>query len=116
MLGIRIVAGLEAAIISPLLAALGSTLVRPSQQGRALAMVVMGVSIAIVFGVPASAWIAGYIGPRWLFVLIASLTTVTAGLIACLIRDRSSGGRVSPRQFIKLIQQSSTLSGLSVSL
>src|SRR5260221_3380059 len=112
----RIVAGLGAALISPVLSALGSTLVPPSQQGRALAIVVMGVSIATVVGVPASAWIAGYIGPRWLFVLIASLTTVTAGLIACLIRDRSSGGRVSPRQFIKLIQQSSTLSGLSVSL
>jgi predicted MFS family arabinose efflux permease len=112
----RIVAGLGAALISPVLSALGSTLVPPSQQGRALAIVVMGVSIATVVGVPASAWIAGYIGPRWLFVVIASLTTVTAGLIACLIRDRSSGGRVSPRQFIKLIQQSSTLSGLSVSL
>jgi predicted MFS family arabinose efflux permease len=112
----RIVAGLGAALISPVLSALGSTLVPPSQQGRALAIVVMGVSIATVVGVPASAWIAGYIGPRWLFVLIASLTIVTAGLIACLIRDRSSGGRVSPRQFIKLIQQSSTLSGLSVSL
>src|SRR5260370_6752963 len=76
----------------------------------------MGVSIATVVGVPASAWIAGYIGPRCLFVLIASLTIVTAGLIACLLRDRSSGGSVSPRQFIKLIQQSSTLSGLSVRL
>jgi MFS family permease len=59
----RIVAGLGAALISPVLSALGSTLVPPSQQGRALAIVVMGVSIATVVGVPASAWIAGHIGP-----------------------------------------------------
>src|SRR5260221_8875800 len=81
----RIVAGLGAALLSPVLSALGSTMVPPSQQGRALAIVVMGVSIATVVGVPASAWIAGHIGPRWLFVLIASPTTVTARMSRYLI-------------------------------
>src|SRR5713226_9354597 len=87
----RIVMGLGAALISPILAALGSSMVKPAQQGAALSTILMGLGISAVIGVPSSAWIALHVGPRWMFASIAGLTLITAMSIVVFIRDRSPG-------------------------
>ncbi len=52
----RVVMGLGAALLSPVVFALAPSLVKPKQQGGALAVVSIGISLATVLGVPASAW------------------------------------------------------------
>ena len=63
----RILMGLGAALAGPMILALGSTLVETHLQGRALATVTMGITVASVVSVPASTWAAAHIGSRWLF-------------------------------------------------
>ncbi len=108
----RIVMGLGAALISPILAALGSSMVKPAQQGAALATILMGLGISAVIGVPSSAWIALHVGPRWMFASIAGLTLITAMSIVVFIRDRSPGERVSPKQVVALVQRPATIGAL----
>ncbi|MDB5104824.1 MAG: transporter [Fibrobacteres bacterium] len=110
----RLVMGLGAALLSPVLLALGSSLVEPQRQGGALAIVSMGISIATVVGVPASAWLGEHLGPRLLYAGLAAVLVATAVLIARLVPDRSRGERVGPRQALRLLGRPSTLSGLSV--
>jgi predicted MFS family arabinose efflux permease len=110
----RILMGLGAALLSPVLLALGSSLVKQKQQGGALALVSMGISIATVVGVPASAWLTAHFGPRWLFGILALAMIATGVLIALFIPDRSRGERVSIRQAAALLGRRATLSGLSV--
>src|SRR6266849_2814974 len=108
----RIIMGLGAALISPILAALGSSMVKPAQQGAALATILMGLGISAVIGVPSSAWIALHVGPRWMFAILAALTLVTAFFISVFIHDRSPGERVSPRQVLALSQRPATIGAL----
>ena len=110
----RLFMGLGAALLSPVLLALGSSLVKPQQQGGALALVSMGISIATVIGVPASSWLAAHAGPRALFGILAAILAGTAVLIAATARDRSRGERVSVSQALHLLRTPSTLSGLFV--
>jgi predicted MFS family arabinose efflux permease len=110
----RVAMGLGAALLSPVLLALGSSLVPPRQQGSALALISMGISIATVIGVPTASWLALHLGPRALFGALALVLAGTAGLVAAFVRDRSRGERVSPRQALHLLGTPATLSGLLV--
>ena len=110
----RIVMGLGGGLISPVLLALGSTLVKPHQQGAALATISMGISVATVVGVPAASWIAVHSGPRILFWGLAALLALTAAWIAFSVGDRSRGERVSVAQALPLLGTPSTLTGLLV--
>jgi predicted MFS family arabinose efflux permease len=110
----RVLMGLGAALLSPVMFALATSLVKPRQQGGALAVVSLGISLATVVGVPASAWLAGHLGPRVLYAILAGVLIGTGGLIAAFLADRSRGERVSPRQAYLLLTRPATLSGLSV--
>jgi DHA1 family inner membrane transport protein len=110
----RIVMGLGAALASPMILALGSTLVEPHLQGRALATVMMGITVASVVSVPASTWAAAHIGPRWLFASIGFTTFIAVTLIAFFVQNRSPGVRVKPAQFVDLVRRPANITGLSV--
>ena len=110
----RILMGLGAALASPMILALGSTLVEPALQGRALAIAMMGITIASVIGVPASTWIATLVGPRWLFAGIGLMTYAAVALVAFFVQNRSPGIRVKPGQFVDLVRRPANITGLSV--
>ena len=110
----RIVMGLGAALASPMILALGSTLVEPALQGRALATVMMGITVSSVVGVPASAWIAARVGAHWLFAGIGLVTYLAVALIAVFVQNRLPGTRVKPGQFVDLIRRPANISGLFV--
>lgn len=54
----RIVMGLGASLIGPVLIALGAELVAPEERGSAIAMILLGVSMASMVGIPLAAWLA----------------------------------------------------------
>ncbi len=110
----RVLMGIGAGLIGPVLSALGSSIVKPHQQGSALAIVLMGLSVASVVGVPLCAWISLQVGPRLLFAAIALLAMASAGLIAVLVGDQVPGARVSPVQVRGLLSRAPTISALLV--
>ena len=110
----RVLMGIGAGLIGPVLSALGSSIVKPHQQGSALAIVLMGLSVASVIGVPLCAWISLQVGPRLLFAAIALLAMASAGLIAVLVGDQVPGARVSPVQVRGLLSRAPTISALLV--
>ncbi len=114
LLAARILMGLGSALLSPVLLALGASMVKPPQQGAALAVVSMGISLATVLGIPASAWLGALVGPRLLYAIIALLLIALGVAIALLVDDRSAGERVNARKTVRLLGRPATLSGLAV--
>jgi DHA1 family inner membrane transport protein len=72
-------------------------LAAPGRKGRAVASVMLGLSVANVVGVPAATWLGQHLGWRSAFWTVAGLSLVTVVLIlACvpaLPADRSATGR-----------------------
>jgi DHA1 family inner membrane transport protein len=76
----RILAGCFAATYAPLAYMVGISLAPPEKRGQALALVVLGLTVANALGVPLGTWIGEHFGWHMSFVLVAGL----AGL-ACLV-------------------------------
>jgi DHA1 family inner membrane transport protein len=110
----RILMGLGAALAGPMILALGSTLVEPYLQGRALATVMMGLTVASVVSVPVSTWVAAHTGPRLLFASIGFTTFIAVALIAFFVQHRSPGVRVKLAQLVNLVRRPANITGLSV--
>jgi len=85
VLATRVLAGLGAALYTPLAAALAMASQPPERRGRALAFIAGGVSLSNVIGVPLGTWLGGAFGWRASFGLVAGLTALAAlGLVLTL--------------------------------
>jgi DHA1 family inner membrane transport protein len=78
-------------------------LVSPERRGRAVASVMMGLSVANVAGVPAATWLGQHVGWRATYLAAALLAVVTVGLVAWSV-PRTPGnpdatGRSEARDF-----------------
>lgn len=71
LLALRALAGLAAAVVSATAFAIAAQGAPPGRQGRALAVVTAGLTVALFTGVPVGAWIGALFGWRSTFVLIA---------------------------------------------
>ncbi|UQY45773.1 MFS transporter [Erwinia sp. PK3-005] len=75
----RVMMGLGAGLIGPVLVALGAELTHEQQRGRAIGIVLLGVSMASLAGIPLAAWIASLWGAKVLFALVG-LISLLSGL------------------------------------
>ncbi|ARP84662.1 MFS transporter [Bordetella genomosp. 8] len=80
----RFVAGLATGLAWSLLAPYARRMVAPSMQGRALAVAMFGIPLALSVGVPLSAWLGNMIGWRGVF---AIMSVMTLGLMAWVFRE-----------------------------
>ena len=101
-LGLRIVTGLAATLVLPSVAA--SLLVPAEQRGRALAIVLSGLTFAFALGIPLGTALGGWLGWRATFVFSGSLSLLAAigvrfGLPSLPSTDR--GGAASLRLAFK---------------
>ncbi|MER6673193.1 MFS transporter [Streptomyces sp. NPDC000983] len=87
-LAARFVAGVAAGVAWALLAGYARRLVPPRVQGRAVAVVMAGVPLALAVGVPAGTFLGGVFGWRTAFALMTALTAVLLGWIAVGVPDR----------------------------
>lgn len=78
----RFFAGVAAGLAWSLLAGYARRMVAPHQQGRALALAMVGTPIALSLGVPLGTWLGGLMGWRTTFGLMSALTL---GLIAWVL-------------------------------
>jgi DHA1 family inner membrane transport protein len=79
VLASRVLAGLGAAMFSPTATATGASLVPPEQRGRALAIVIAGLSSATALGAPMGTFIGGWLDWRATMWFVAIIGTI-AGL------------------------------------
>lgn len=114
LLASRIAMGLGAALISPVLGALGSGLVRRELQGSAIAIVLFGLSVAGMVGLPASAWVADGWGARALFAGIGVLAVFTALCVLRMVPTGGAGERIELATVRALLTDRVTFSALLV--
>jgi predicted MFS family arabinose efflux permease len=79
VLASRLLAGLGAAMFSPTATATGASLVPPEQRGRALAIVIAGLSSATALGAPMGTFIGGWLDWRatmWFVAIVGSLAAI----------------------------------------
>ncbi|MGL4859195.1 MAG: MFS transporter [Enterobacteriaceae bacterium] len=74
----RLVAGVGAGLYSPLASSCAANMVDVAQKGRALALILAGLSIGTALGVPIGLLIASGFGWRWTIGLIAILGIIAA--------------------------------------
>ena len=112
LLASRVAAGAGAALVGPMASAIGAGLVPPERQGRALAIVFGGMTLAVVLAVPLSAWLGGLIGWRAVLGILAVLGFVAMGGVALRVQDRNRGVPVDLRALLGVVTQ--RRAGLSV--
>jgi predicted MFS family arabinose efflux permease len=72
----RFLAGMAAGLAWSLLAGYARRMVEPHQQGKALALAMVGTPIALSLGVPLGTWLGGLVGWRTTFGTMSALTLV----------------------------------------
>jgi predicted MFS family arabinose efflux permease len=78
LLGGRIIAALGAAAFTPAATLFATALRPPAERGRAVAIVFGGLTVALALGVPVGSLLAGSIGYRGVFAVVAAVSLVTA--------------------------------------
>ncbi len=85
LLAIRIACGLVSTLISPVAGAAAAALVPPEERGRALAVVLAGLTLALAFGIPMGTAIGGIWDWRATFLYGGIVCIVSAGVLALLL-------------------------------
>lgn len=94
-LALRVVAGLAAAAVSPTALAIAGTAAPPGRDGRYLAVVTAGLTVALFTGVPFGALLGNVISWRATFVLIAAVSALVCVLCAFLAPSVPDGAGTS---------------------
>ncbi|MEE1621621.1 MFS transporter [Zafaria sp. Z1313] len=81
MLFSRFLSGLPHGAYFGIAAILASTLVPATMRGRAIAWVMLGLSVSNVLGVPVVTWLGQQLGWRWMFVVVGAVGALTWVLI-----------------------------------
>jgi len=83
-----------------------ANLAAPGRKGRAVALVMLGLSVANVVGVPAATWLGQHVGWRSAFVSVAVLAVLTAALVLAYVpasvAEPTADGRSELRAFSSL--------------
>jgi len=85
MLAFRFFAGLPHGAYFGVASLLAASLVPPAKRAQAIARVLLGLTVATIFGVPAANAIGQLAGWRFSFALVAALALATAVLVAWLV-------------------------------
>ncbi len=99
----RILAAASGSVATVLSINLASRVVEPAYRGRAIGLVVMGISGALVFGLPIGVFLGNFINWRAPFVLTALLS------FALILAVYYSLDRFAPSQVVSLAEQVRTL-------
>ena len=83
----RFFAGVAAGLAWSLLAGYARRMVAPHQQGKALALAMVGTPIALSLGVPLGTWLGGLVGWRTAFGLMSALTLVLIAWVLVKVPD-----------------------------
>ncbi|GGD78923.1 MFS transporter [Paenibacillus nasutitermitis] len=113
----RVITALAAGIFAPAATNIAAKLVKPEMRGRALSIVIGGLTIALVLGVPVGVWIASLSSWRWTFWIVGIVSLVAAILIRLYFPTVTVTERaVSVKERLLFLKHPSILSSLLVTL
>ncbi|MEN0584956.1 MULTISPECIES: MFS transporter [unclassified Kosakonia] len=110
----RVVMGLGASLIGPVLVALGAELVTQHERGSAIATILLGVSMASMVGIPLAAWIANGLGARTLFALVALVSVLTSLAVWFSVPNIVKGVDIRLRQVGQVLMDGKSLAAFLV--
>ncbi len=110
----RLIMGIGAGFIGPVLIALGSELVHEQQRGRAIGMVLLGVSMASLAGIPLAAWVASLWGAKALFALVGVVSLLSGLNILLTVPDESAGTRIRLSEMVSVLSEGKYLTAFLV--
>lgn len=100
VLAARVISAAGAAMFTPTASGVATALVGPERRGRALALVLGGMSVSSALGVPLGTWLGGVSGWRATMWLVAGLGALGfAGIMALVpeVRVAATTGRLAER-------------------
>lgn len=112
----RLVAGIGAGFYSPLAAASAANMVPVQQRGRALGLVLAGLSMGTAFGVPVGLLVEDYLGWRWTIGLIVLLGVVAMVGVTSRVEGFPSLPVIVWRERLRALADRFTLATLGVTL
>jgi MFS transporter, DHA1 family, inner membrane transport protein len=83
--GLRFLAGLPHGAYFGTAAVLGAALVPPERRARALATVMLGLTVANIIGVPAATWLGDAFGWRSAYVAVTVIALITVAAVVTLV-------------------------------
>ena len=86
-LAARFFAGMAAGLAWSLLAGYARRMVAPHQQGRAMAVAMLGAPVALSIGVPLGTWLGTFSGWRTAFIIISALTLLLVVWVLTKVPD-----------------------------
>ncbi len=93
----RVVAAAGHGVFWSVVAPMAARLLGPDRAGRATAVVFAGNSLAFLFGLPLTSWLAGTIGWRATVLAVAAAAALSAVVIRATVEPMPAGPRTSPR-------------------
>nr|WP_236654618.1 MFS transporter [Streptacidiphilus anmyonensis] len=97
----RFVAGVAAGLAWALLAGYARRMVAPQQEGRAIAIAMAGIPVALSLGVPAGTFLGQVASWQWAFGAMTLLTVALLAWIATVVPDypgQQAGGKIPVRR------------------
>lgn len=82
-----------------------ASLAPQGRQGRAVAMVMIGLSVANVIGVPAATWLGQHLGWRSAFWTAAGLAVVTVAMLAAFVPSCPGNAEATGRRELRLFAE-----------
>lgn len=101
----RFIAGLPHGAFFGVAAVLAASLVAPGKRGRAISMVMMGLSVSNVLGVPLATFVGQQFGWRWLFVLVGIIGAVTMVCIFVFVPAQKAHPDASLRKELSALRR-----------
>ncbi|MHA7305786.1 MFS transporter [Arthrobacter sp. TMN-49] len=101
----RFVAGLPHGAFFGVAAVLAASLVAPTKRGRAISMVMMGLSVANVLGVPLATFVGQQFGWRWLFVMVGVIGVITMICMAVFVPAQKAHPDASIRNELSALRR-----------
>lgn len=115
LVALRILAGLASAFVGALATVAAAALVPPRQRGRAFSVVMGGLTVAFVLGVPIGSVIGGAFGWRATFLFAALATLLATALIAVTVPKIEPADGTRPK-FRDVFRDAGILRVLALSL
>jgi MFS transporter, DHA1 family, inner membrane transport protein len=98
----RFLSGLPHGAFFGVAALVASDLAAPHRRGRAIALTMLGLSVANVVGVPAATWLGQHVGWRSAYWLVAGLAMVTIALVRWFVPETPGNPDATGRRELTL--------------
>lgn len=112
----RFLSGLPHGAYFATAALMSAQMAGPAKRGRAIAVVLSGLAIANVSGVPAVTWVGQLFGWRWMFLIVAILAGVTMLAVAYLAPRQAAPAGASVRGELRALANQRLWVGIGLAI